>query len=116
MAEVKRENPAAEVGVWSEDEARFGLQPIIKKRWAKRGQRPGAEVNPRYEWTWSYGAVEMATGESFAFDSAESASGFGGDIFTGVCRISRILQREDRHPAVGWRAGTSGAVKDSRRH
>lgn len=24
-----------------------------------------AEVCPRYEWTWSYGAVEMATGESF---------------------------------------------------
>lgn len=24
-----------------------------------------AEVHPRYEWTWSYGAVEMATGESF---------------------------------------------------
>lgn len=51
--------------MWSQDEARFGLQPIIKKRWAKRGQRPMAEVNPRYEWTWSYGAVEMATGESF---------------------------------------------------
>ncbi len=51
--------------MWSEDEARFGLQPIIKKRWAKRGSRPVAEVNPQYEWTWSYGAVEMATGKSF---------------------------------------------------
>lgn len=59
------ENPEAEVGVWSQDEARFGLQPIIKKRWAKKGSRPVAEINPRYEWTWSYGAVEMATGESF---------------------------------------------------
>ena len=26
--------------LWSEDEARFGLQPIIKKRWAKKGTRP----------------------------------------------------------------------------
>lgn len=65
MAQVKEDNPRAEVGVWSEDEARFGLQPIIKRRWAKRGSRPVAEVNPQYEWTWSYGAVEMATGESF---------------------------------------------------
>ncbi len=24
-----------------------------------------AEVNPQYDWTWSYRAVEMATGESF---------------------------------------------------
>ena len=51
--------------MWSEDEARFGLQPIIKKRWSKVGTRPIAEVNPAYEWTWSYGAVEMVTGESF---------------------------------------------------
>lgn len=63
--EVKRENPHAEVRVWSEDEARFGLQPVIKRCWAKRGVRPVAEVNPQYEWTWSYGAVEMATGENF---------------------------------------------------
>lgn len=41
------------------------MQPIIRKRWAKRGQRPIAEVNPKYEWTWSYGAVEMASGNSF---------------------------------------------------
>ena len=41
------------------------MQPIIKKCWAKRGSRPVAEVNPQYEWTWSYGAVEMATGKSF---------------------------------------------------
>ena len=51
--------------LWSQDEARFGLQPIVKKRWAKTGKRPTAENNPQYEWTWSYGAVEMRTGESF---------------------------------------------------
>lgn len=51
--------------MWGEDEARFGLQPIIKKHWAKKGSRPIAEVKTRYEWTWSYGAVEMSSGESF---------------------------------------------------
>jgi transposase len=51
--------------VWSEDEARFGLQPILKKRWAKKGTRPSAEIYPKYEWTWSYAAVEMKTGKSF---------------------------------------------------
>ncbi len=65
VSAVKAENPNAEVRLWSEDEARFGLQPIIKRRWAKRGVRPLAEVNPKYEWAWSYGAVEMKTGESF---------------------------------------------------
>jgi len=65
VAQVKTANPQAEVQLWSQDEARFGLQPIIKRRWSKVGTRPCAEVNPRYEWTWSYGAVEMATGNSF---------------------------------------------------
>ena len=58
-------NPKAEVQLWSEDEARFGLQPVIRRRWAKVGQRPITQVNPEYEWRWSYGAVEMKTGESF---------------------------------------------------
>lgn len=65
VEEIKREHRQAEVQVWSEDEARFGLQPIIRKQWAKRGCRPIAQTNPKYEWTWSYGAVEMQTGESF---------------------------------------------------
>jgi transposase len=65
VEQIKRENPAATVQLWSEDEARFGLQPIMRRRWAKVGKRPLAETNPCYEWTWSYGAVEMATGESF---------------------------------------------------
>lgn len=65
MEQVKSENPAAKVSLWSEDEARFGLQPILKRRWAKKGQRPLVEVKPEYEWVWSYGAVEMSTGASF---------------------------------------------------
>ena len=65
MAQVKRAHPQAEVQLWSQDEARFGLQPIIKRRWSKIGTRPAGQVNPKYEWTWSYGAVEMATGASF---------------------------------------------------
>jgi transposase len=62
---IKGENPLSKVQLWMEDEARFGLQPIIRKRWAKIGQRPIVETNPKYDWTWSYGAVEPETGESF---------------------------------------------------
>lgn len=65
MVAVKAEHPAAVVQLWAEDEARFGLQPIVRRVWAKRGQRPIAEVNPQYEWFWSYGAVEPKSGNSF---------------------------------------------------
>jgi hypothetical protein len=50
--------------VWAEDEARLGLKPILRRVWAKRGQRPLAVVEPRYEWLYTYGFVQPATGQS----------------------------------------------------
>jgi len=55
-------------------------------------------------------------GEKFLSDFAESASGIGGDIFKRICQVSRSLEREDRHSAVGWRTGTPGEARDSRRN
>lgn len=65
MAAVRAAHPAAIVQLWAEDEARFGLQPILRRVWAKRGQRPIAQIKPGYQWFWSYGAVEPESGESF---------------------------------------------------
>ncbi|MEO0488329.1 MAG: IS630 family transposase, partial [Cyanobacteria bacterium J06659_2] len=50
--------------VWSFDEHRLGLKPIIRKVWAPVGQRPIAPVEPRYEWTYLYGFVHPCTGQS----------------------------------------------------
>ncbi len=110
---VKQANPEAEVGLWSEDEARFGLEPIIKKRWSKVGTRPLAEVNPQYEWTWSYGAVEMATGESFflLLPNLQSAS---VEIFLREFAKAKDLSRE-KIAILLW-DGAPGAVESSRRH
>lgn len=46
------------------DEHRMGLQPILRKVWAKRGQRPVVIVRPRYEWLYVYGFVRPETGET----------------------------------------------------
>ena len=48
-----------------QDEARFGLKPTYRKRWAPKGQRPSASSRTRYEWTYLYGVVHPATGETF---------------------------------------------------
>jgi transposase len=53
------------VEVWAEDEARLGLKPILRRVWAKRGQRPQALIEPRYEWLWVYAAVHPESGEVF---------------------------------------------------
>lgn len=48
------------------DEARFGQQGTLTRKWARRGSRPTAVKQTRYEWAYLYAAVEPATGDSSA--------------------------------------------------
>lgn len=62
---MKASHPFDEVESWCEDEARFGLQPVLRRVWASRGERPVATVAPDYDWLWMYAAAHPSTGESF---------------------------------------------------
>jgi transposase len=53
------------VELWSQDEARFGLKPILRKVWAPCGQRPRAPGQTRYEWLYVYGFVRPTTGQTY---------------------------------------------------
>ena len=67
----------------------MGLQPIVRRVWAPRGQRPTAVVHPRYEWLYVYGFVRPETGatewlllptvsvEAFSLALAEFAQAVG---------------------------------------
>ena len=57
---MQAEHPGAIVEVWSFDEHRLGLKPILRRVWAPIGQRPIASVYPRYEWLYLYGFVHPA--------------------------------------------------------
>jgi len=46
------------------DEHRLGLQPIVRRVWARRGQRPQLRVQQRYQWLYLYAFVRPTTGES----------------------------------------------------
>ena len=48
--------------MWAFDEHRAGLKPVLRRVWAKRGRRPVAAVEPRYEWLYVYGFVRPASG------------------------------------------------------
>lgn len=52
------------VEVWSTDEHRLGLKPIMKRVWSPRGKRWVARVNHRYEWLYVFGFVEPDTGKT----------------------------------------------------
>lgn len=46
------------------DEHRVGLQPILRRVWARRGKRPHVVVRPRYEWLYIYAFVCPETGQT----------------------------------------------------
>jgi len=48
------------------DEMRFGQQGTLTRVWARRGSRPTAIKQTRYEWVYLYAAVEPKTGFSSA--------------------------------------------------
>jgi hypothetical protein len=52
------------VEVWFTDEARVGQQGTLTRVWAKRGSRPRAPRDRRYEWAYLFGAIcpERRTG------------------------------------------------------
>jgi len=46
------------------DEHRLGLKPIQRRVWAKRGQRPIARVQHRYQWLYLYAFVHPQSGQT----------------------------------------------------
>ncbi|WP_199318401.1 IS630 family transposase [Leptolyngbya sp. FACHB-541] len=64
VEQLRQAYPQAQVEVWAFDEHRLGLKPIIRKVWAKRGQRPSAVVHHRYQWLYLYAFVCPHSGQS----------------------------------------------------
>ena len=66
------------VRVWVCDEARFGLHTEHRRMWALRGVRVVVAHQQKYEWDYTYGAVEVSrAGSVFCFQSTvhQEASG-----------------------------------------
>ena len=45
------------IEIWFQDEARVGQKGTLTRLWAKRGTRPRALRDTRYEWAYLFGAV-----------------------------------------------------------
>ncbi|GHO71969.1 hypothetical protein KSC_108610 [Ktedonobacter sp. SOSP1-52] len=56
--------PEAKIELWSQDEHRLGLKPILRRVWVRKGARVGAVVRPRYQWLYLYGFVEPQSGKT----------------------------------------------------
>ena len=62
VEKIQSEHPNADVEVWSEDEHRIGLHPIVRRIWVEQGEQPLAKVNWKREWLWLYAFVQPQTG------------------------------------------------------
>src|SRR5215472_15420073 len=56
--------PEASIELWSQDEHRIGLKPILRRVWARKGTRVRAVVRPRYQWMYLYGFVQPQSGKT----------------------------------------------------
>ena len=62
--------PRTPVRVWVLDEARFGLHTEHRRMWGLRGVRVIVPHQQKYEWDYTYGAVEVSrAGSVFCFQS-----------------------------------------------
>jgi hypothetical protein len=49
LSRLQVQYPEAEIELWSEDEHRLGLQPILRRIWTPVGEQPIAEVKAQYQ-------------------------------------------------------------------
>ena len=80
MDAAKAEHPGRPVELRAFDEHRLGLKPLIRRVWAKRGQRPVAVSTHKYQWLYLYGFVRPRTGAVEWW----VADGIGVDLFQQV--------------------------------
>jgi hypothetical protein len=61
--------------IWFQDEARVGQQGTLTRIWAKRGSRPRAPRDRRYDWAYLFGALcpARATGAALVMPRANAA-------------------------------------------
>ena len=76
------------VRIWVQDEARFGLQPCLRKAWVSRGVRAHKSSHCRYDWQYVWGALQVGGGGSeFLYTNRAD-----GDV--SVAFLRQISQRD----------------------
>ncbi|WP_460414404.1 IS630 family transposase, partial [Thermus oshimai] len=91
------------------DEHRLGLKPLLRRVWARKGERPRAVVAHRYRWFYVCTFVEPETGESLSL----LVDGMDTEVMGWVLREFRGWVGEGEAWVVLDRAGwhTSGRLE-----
>ena len=65
VEKVQLDHATADVEVWTMDEHRLGLKPVLRDVWIPEPEQPIANVNWRFQWLWLYGFVHPESGETY---------------------------------------------------
>lgn len=85
------------VRIWIADEARFGLQPCLKRAWVTRGVKAHKNSQIRYQWRYVWAALEV--------DGTESAYLYtdGADTEFSLSFLEQISRKDpDSEHVVIW--------------
>ena len=89
------------VRIWIADEARFGVQPCLKRAWVTRGVKAHKNSRISYQWRYVWGAVEI--------DGSESAYLYtnGADTEFSLSFLEQISRKDpnDEHVVIWDGAG-----------
>lgn len=107
---IAQAHPGQRLELWFHDEARFGQQGTLTRVWSRRGSRPRAVRQTRYDWVYVLGAVCPQSGQSVGLLSPY--------IDAGVMNIFlEQFQREvagDVHVVMIWDQAGYHTAKDVR--
>lgn len=102
------------IEIWFQDEARVGQQGTLSRLWARRGSRPPAPRDRRYDWAYIFGAVCPARAASAALVLPEANAEM---MELHLQEISRHVA-EGAHAVVvldgaGWHGAKALAIPDN---
>jgi hypothetical protein len=104
LEEIAQKHTDKTIEVWFQDEARFGQQGTLTRVWAKRGSRPRALRQTKYEWLYVLGAVCPATGQSVGLLSPYLNTQIVNTFFEHQFGIEERLAQPNRPAAVASRS------------
>ena len=111
IPEAARDRP---LEIWFQDEARVGQQGTITRVWARRGTRPRAKRDTRYQWSYIFGAVcpgrGVAAGLVLPFAHTEAMNAHLAEIARTVAPGAHAVLVLD---GAGWHGAKALTVPDN---
>lgn len=100
--------------IWFQDEARVGQKGTLTRKWARRGTRPRAVRDTRYQWAYLFGAVcpARATGAALIMPYADTQA-FNAHLAEIALTVAPGAHAVLVLDGAGWHGSDALAIPDT---